>query len=166
MKAFYNIFQKYIYSVALIAIVLTVHTMYDYEKTEAVVDKDTDIQSFIIRTLDNSLYIQSTDKIYCRFLYKYSSSFTADAEISEDEIMVDKYNGILEFTTVNGEEYSVYIQLDEPVNNTSDNLVAGLFYYGTPTLVSVNSATNKNMYIYNSYYSEGLREVILKLKNS
>lgn len=166
MKVFYNIFQKYMYFIALIAVVLTIYTMYDYKQIENVDAEDKGIQSFVIRTFDNSFYISSTDELYCRFLDKYGSSFTVNGEISEKEIVTDKYNGMLEFTTDNGEDYLVYIQLSEPVYNENQNRFCGLFDYVTPTVVSVNSVSNSNMYIYNSTYSKGLIEFLMKLKNS
>lgn len=165
MKAFYKIFQKCIYIIALIAIVLTIYTIYDYGKNETVGAQDVGIQSFVIKTLDDSVYIQSTDKMYCRFLYKYTSSFTINGEINEEEILLDEYNGLLEFTTVKGENYSIYIHLSQPVNNTINNRFVGLFQYDTPTLVSVNSVANSNVYVYNSSYSDVLMEIIMELKN-
>lgn len=164
IKIFYTIFQKYVYLVALVAVTLTVHTVYDIDESENIALQDRQIQSFIIRTLDNSIYFQSSNEQYCKFLEMYSSSFAITSEVSEKEIVLDRYTALLEFTNTNGENYSVYVQLSEPLDHTSENKFVDLLENVAPTLMSVDS--DNNTYLYQDTMSKEFKKLISEFKNS
>lgn len=164
-KFLYYLFQKGIYSVAVLASILTIFNIYDVKNNASNEVEENDIQSFVIRTLDNSLYFESSNDQYCEFLDMYSDSFTVTSEVNEDEVMVDEYTALLEFTDVSGEDYSVYIQLSEPVDEISHIKVFEMIERVSPTLMEVNSISKSNIYLYSYNLSEQLQKIIVNFKN-
>lgn len=160
------VFEKGIYLIALLATILTIDNICDYDKKSEKVVQDNDIQSFIIRTLDNSLYFQSSNAQYCKFLELYSDSFSATSEVSEEQLLVDEYTALLEFTNVSGENYSVYIQLSEPLDNVNESKFLELLQMVSPTVMAVDSISRDNTYIFKNSISEEFQELLNEIKVS
>lgn len=164
IKIFNTIFQRYVYVLALVAIVSTIHTAYDFDQCGASDVQERQIQSFTIRTLDNSIFLQSSDVEYCRFLEMYSSSFTVSSAVNETEMILDKHTALLEYIHTNGENYSVYIQLSEPLDNTKSNKFVELLESVSPSVTTIDS--EKNIYLYKNSFSDELKELLSELENS
>lgn len=167
MTKFLNyVLEKGIYLIALLATVLTIDNICNYDKKNNDVVQDSDIQSFIIRTLDNSLYLQSSNEQYCRFLELYSDSFSVTSEVSEEQLIVDEYTALLEFTNVGGENYSVYIQLSEPLDNVNKNKFVELLQIVSPTVMAVDSISMENTFIFKNSISKEFQKFFNEIKVS